>query len=103
MMKNKELAKPRSLAWALVPVSLVVGVLFWAALVNLGSLPAFILPPPGLVWERFLEALSDGSLPRHVWVTLQEVILGLLIGVLAASALGYLLAKSRRLERALAP
>lgn len=103
-MKKESNAHPRlSLAWMLVPVSLVAGVLLWAALVNVGSLPAFILPPPGLVWERFLKALADGSLIRHIWVTLQEVLAGLLFGVLAASALGYLLARSRRLEQALAP
>lgn len=93
----------RSFAWALVPISLAAGILLWAALVNLGNLPAFILPSPALVWARFLQAAADGSLIRHAWVTLQEVLLGLLFGVLAASTLGYLLAKSRRLERALAP
>lgn len=103
-MKKEDLAKSTTiLAWALVPVSLVAGVLLWAALVTLGGLPAFILPPPGLVWERFLQVLTDGSLARHVWVSLQEVLFGLLFGVTAASALGYLLAKSRRLERVLAP
>lgn len=101
----KKTIEPRSpsLAWALVPVSVVAGVLLWAAVVDLTGLPAFILPPPGMVWERFLGALSGGSLGRHAWVTLQEVLLGLFFGVLSASGLGYLLAKSRRLERALAP
>ncbi|MCL5429187.1 MAG: ABC transporter permease [Chloroflexi bacterium] len=102
-MKKENKRSRRSLAWALVPISLVIGILLWTALVNLGGLPAFILPPPALVWGRFQQALADGSLVRHVWVTLQEVVLGLFLGVLAASALGYLLAKSRRLERALAP
>jgi len=92
-----------SLAWALLPLSLAVGFLLWAGLARASGLPAFILPGPDLVWARFLRALADGSLIRHVWVTLQEVLWGLLLGVLAASALGYLLAKSRRLERALAP
>lgn len=102
-MKKENKGSPRSLAWALVPISLIIGILLWTALVNLGDLPAFILPPPALVWARFQQALGDGSLLRHAWVTLQEVLLGLLFGVLAASSLGYLLAKSRRLERALAP
>ncbi|MEX2160576.1 MAG: ABC transporter permease [Anaerolineales bacterium] len=92
-----------NLAWMLVPLSLAAGVLLWAAFSAASGLPAFILPSPGLVWERLLRALADGSLLRHLWVTLQEVLLGLFFGVLAASLLGYLLAKSRRLERALAP
>jgi NitT/TauT family transport system permease protein len=103
MKKESTTKTRRSMAWALIPVSVFAGVLAWAAIANLGGLPAFILPPPTDVWDRFLQALFDGSLLCHVWVTFQEVLLGLLFGVSAASALGYLLAKSRRLERALAP
>lgn len=102
-MKLKTSNQRSSLSWALLPVSLVVGVLLWMAIIQLGGLPAFILPSPELVWTRFLTALGDGSLLRHVWVTLQEVVIGLLIGVVSASMLGYLLAKSRRLERVLTP
>jgi NitT/TauT family transport system permease protein len=87
----------------LLGVSLSVALAIWLAIVAIADLPAFILPSPGQVWERFLRALADGSLARHMWVTLQEVLLGLLVGVGAASLLGYALAKSRRLERALAP
>lgn len=100
--KIKPAARP-SLSWALLPVSLLAGIALWAGVAAASGLPAFILPGPDLVWVRLLRALADGSLVRHLWVTLQEVLLGLLLGVLAASALGYLLAKSRRLERALTP
>lgn len=88
---------------SLLFVSVVVALAIWLAIVAIADLPAFILPSPGQVWQRFLRALSDGSLARHMWVTLQEVLLGLLVGVGAASLLGYALAKSRRLERAMAP
>jgi NitT/TauT family transport system permease protein len=84
-------------------VSLGVALAIWLAIITIADLPAFILPSPVQVWERFLRALADGSLARHMWVTLQEVLLGLLVGVGTASLLGYALAKSRRLERALAP
>src|SRR3970040_2953221 len=100
---KKQATNKGTLAWALVPFSLVIGLLLWAPLVKLIGFPAFILPAPSLVWERFLQAVADGSLLRHIWVTLPEVLLGLLFGVLAASTLGRLLAKSPRLERALAP
>jgi NitT/TauT family transport system permease protein len=66
-------------------------------------LPAFILPGPGLVWERFVRAISDGTLERHSLVTLGEVLAGLLTGTALATILGYGLAKSRLLERMLAP
>lgn len=86
-----------------VPCSLLVALLLWFVVARVSQLPAFILPPPALVWERLLQALADGSLLRHVAVTAQEVVFGLLAGVAAAGLLGYALARSPRLERALAP
>jgi NitT/TauT family transport system permease protein len=87
----------------LMPVSLVLAVLLWHGLTRWGDFPAFILPPPGLVFQRLLRALTDGSLLYHTAVTLLEVLLGLLAGALSATLLGYLLARSRTLEGLLAP
>ena len=89
--------------WALLAFTLGLGILAWYLIVELSQLPAFIMPGPGQVWERALRALADGTLARHAWVTLQEVLGGLALGAGAASLLGYLLAKSPRLERFLAP
>ncbi len=88
---------------ALALTSVIVAALVWRLVVWLGNYPAFILPTPGLVWERLLQALADGTLYRNTLVTLQEVLAGLALGAGAAAALGYLLAKSRRIERFLSP
>ena len=93
----------RRRSFYLVGFSLGLVGLLWYLFARLGGFPAFILPPPSLVWERFLQALSSGSLLRHSAVTLGEVLVGLALGVSAATALGYLLAKSRAVERLLAP
>lgn len=90
-------------SWYLVPISLLVAITFWFLLDRLGGFPPFILPGPGLVWQRFLLALFDGSLIQHTLVTLSEVLLGLALGVGAATALGYALAKLDWLERLLSP
>ncbi|MEW5869804.1 MAG: ABC transporter permease [Chloroflexota bacterium] len=87
----------------LVVVSLLVGLACWQAAVWLGGFPAFILPPPGLVWARLLEALADGSLARHGLFTLGEVLAGLSLGAAFSTSLGYLLARSRAVERLLSP
>ena len=87
----------------LAPVSIVAATLLWYLLARLGRFPAFILPTPDLVLRRFWVAASDGSLLRHSGVTLAEVLAGLALGVFTASALGYLLGKSRAFERLLAP
>lgn len=90
-------------SWAFLAFTLGMGILLWQLVVQVAELPAFILPGPGRVWERFLRAAADGTLARHSWVTMQEVLGGLALGVVTASLLGYLLAKSQRLESLLAP
>jgi len=87
----------------LAPVSLVIALLLWEALVRMAGFPPFILPGPGLVWARFGQLVADGNLFRHSLVTLQEVLSGLAVGVSAATLLGYLLARSPAMERLLAP
>ncbi|MBX3045831.1 MAG: ABC transporter permease [Anaerolineales bacterium] len=89
--------------WLLGPAVAAVTVLAWELLVRVTQLPAFILPAPGAVWRRLVLALQDGTLLRHGLVTLQEVVLGLAMGVVAAGLLGYWLARSPRWERLLAP
>lgn len=87
----------------LLPLTALAGLVGWWTLVRLSGLPAFILPAPDDVWQAFVRALADGSLLRHTWATLVEVLLGLALGVVLATALGYLLAKSTQLERILSP
>ncbi len=84
-------------------LSLLSLVLAWQIVVVLARFPAFILPSPVLVGRRFLRALADGSLLAHTGFTLLEVLLGLAIGVSIATLLGYLLARSIRIERLLSP
>ena len=84
-------------------MALLLFLLLWQGLVLVLQLPAFILPSPQQVWGRFLTAVQDGSLARHLLATLTEVVSGLLIGILGASILGYLLSKSQLLERLLSP
>jgi NitT/TauT family transport system permease protein len=89
--------------WLVVPLSLLAALAGWEALVRLNHFPAFILPLPGQVWQRFITVVSNGELAWHTGVTLGEVLSGLGLGLAAATALGYLIAKSPSLERALTP
>ena len=75
----------------------------WQMFTRYGDIPEFILPSPLSVWTRFLKSVSDGSLPYHTGITLSEIVLGLLAGVSFATIVGYMLAKSRSLERVLSP
>lgn len=83
--------------------SLALALLGWEVLTRLSGLPAFILPSPLQVFERFWRAVQDGTLQLHTLVTLQEVLLGLFFGSVFATVLGYLIAKSVVLEKLLSP
>jgi NitT/TauT family transport system permease protein len=87
----------------LVPASIFIGITLWYLVIRIGEFPAFILPTPQLVWERFWASLGDGTLLRHSFYTLAEVLAGLALGTSAAAAMGYLLAKSPTVERLLSP
>ena len=95
------LARPNN-RW-LMPISALLALIAWQALVLWAGLPAYILPSPGRVAQRFWLALADGSLLRNGSVTLIEVLLGLLAGVTLATLFGYLIGKSPALERLLSP
>jgi NitT/TauT family transport system permease protein len=84
-------------------ISILSFLLVWHLITRYSRIPNFILPSPLSVWTRFLKAINDGSLLYHTWITLLEIILGLLAGVVFATVVGYLLAKSRSLERVLSP
>lgn len=75
----------------------------WWLLAESGRYAAFIVPSPASVAERWWRLAEDGSLVRHMAVTLREVLSGLVIGVAGAFWLGYLIAKSRVAAYTLTP
>ena len=84
-------------------ISLLVGLTLWWAFTTYSEIPSFIFPSPADVWNKLGVVLMDGSLVFHTLVTLQEVLLGLALGLAAAILTGYFLAKSKVVERILAP
>ena len=84
-------------------VGLLLFLLGWDALVKWQDYAPYVLPSPGLVWQKFWIVLGDGSLLRHVTVTLGEVLAGLALGVGVAILLGYAIAKSELLDQLLSP
>jgi len=86
-----------------IPIVLTIALLLWEGLVRWQAYPAFILPSPFIVARKFGITLANGTLLRHTQVTLLEIALGLLGGLLAAFILGYILGKNRTIERIAAP
>lgn len=86
-----------------IPFVLAALILIWAGLVHWQEYPAFILPGPIQVWNKAVVLAQNGTLWKHAQVTLLEIGLGLGIGLSLAVVLGYVLGKSRTLDRLLSP
>ena len=85
------------------PVVILIFLGLWQAAVWFSDYPSFILPSPADVATTLTRTLTDGTLWRHARVTLSEIFAGLGLGLITATVLGYVLAKSPLLERLLAP
>jgi NitT/TauT family transport system permease protein len=89
--------------YLLRPLALMLFLALWELIVRLGGYPSFILPSPGRVYAKLIGVLADGQLWWHTRITLAEILGGLALGLTTATVLGYVLAKSRSLERIISP
>lgn len=103
--KPENLSKPHhwTRTWLVAPLTVLIALAGWELTTRLGHLPPFILPPPELVWQSFQKLLLNGSLAKYTASTLSQILMGLFIGSLAATFLGYCIAKSRLFERLISP
>jgi NitT/TauT family transport system permease protein len=95
----------RTVRWDLLSIPFVLAalLLLWEGLVQWREYPPFILPGPMQIWGKAVTMAQNGLLWKHAQVTLLEIALGLSIGLSLAVVLGYLLGKSRTLDRLLSP
>jgi NitT/TauT family transport system permease protein len=89
------------LGWVVVAAVVFLGA--WKAVVVVGGYPVFILPAPEVVGARWWTAWTSGLMTPHTVTTLAEIAAGFAIGATAAVLVGYLLARSRLVERLLSP
>ena len=89
--------------WVPVVLAFALFVIVWRAIVVIGGLPPYILPPPEDVAERFVSAWLDGTVWPHFVTTIVEIALGLVVGVGLALIAGYGLARSVLFERLASP
>lgn len=85
-----------------IAVAFIVFVVVWKAVAVVAGL-AFILPAPEVVAGRFVEAWLDGTMAPHAWTTVVEVALGFLAGGGLGLVVGYVIARSRFVERFVSP
>jgi NitT/TauT family transport system permease protein len=81
----------------------VIFVVAWKLIVVIGHYAPFILPAPEVVAQRFVSAWADGTIEPHALATIQEIVIGFVVGAGLAVVVGYLLARSTLAERLLSP
>ena len=97
-------ARLRALAWHLAPWVLPVVLLaLWATGCERGWIAPQILPPPGRVFDTFVELTRNGDLASNTLISLQRVLLGFVAGTLVGFVLGAALGLSRAFEAYVLP
>ncbi len=85
----------------IITISIVLWL--WEVIADARNIPAFFLPKPSLIGKRFIEALQDGTIQRHLFITWSEALVAFAFAFLFASVVGYSLAKSPLLEKIVSP
>ncbi|HEY7677665.1 MAG TPA: ABC transporter permease [Candidatus Methylomirabilis sp.] len=88
---------------ALVALVFVAFLGLWAGFAKAFGLSSLVLPTPLAVAGALVEGLASGLLWVHLWVTLQEIVLGFLAGCCLGVGIGTLLAHSEVAQRVLSP
>lgn len=84
-------------------IALVAFVGAWKGYPTVSGVPPHLVPPPEAILRAIIRYIAIGELQRHLFVTLQEIAYGTLIGGSAGLVLGYMVSKSTVLERLLVP
>lgn len=88
-----------AVVWSVVGAGVVLAV--WEAFVRIRNVRTFVLLPPSEIVSTFLDTPSFYL--DNIWVTGRRLVIGLVISLLIAVAIGAVLAAFRRLEQASQP
>ncbi|MGH3280426.1 MAG: ABC transporter permease [Trebonia sp.] len=66
-------------------------------------LDSHLVSSPSAVWNRLVQWAGDGTLWPNTWTTVQEILLGYVIGAVAGVVFGFAIAAQARLARVLDP
>jgi ABC-type nitrate/sulfonate/bicarbonate transport system permease component len=89
-------ARAGDLAWRLAPfVSVGLLIVAWDAMARSGMVTAYMLPGPGVVFERIRADAVAGDLWINMVLTLYRAFAGFAIAAIVGIALGFAIARSR--------
>ena len=89
------------LFWQCVVAIVVFGV--WQGAVSAKLLDPFFVSRPSDILQRVATWIVDGTLVRHLFVTVEESLLGLVVGAALGIAFGFALARAPRAARVFDP
>jgi NitT/TauT family transport system permease protein len=81
--------------WLAASLFFLLLVVAWHLAVKAGMWSPLLLPSPLSVFEYLRSAVEDGTLLEATWVTVQRLLIGYGLGILAGLPLGLLTASSR--------
>ena len=79
----------RRVLWTLAPW--VALLLLWYAIAYSGLINPALVPTPQAVAQRAWELLSQGRLPKDIWMSTQRVFIGVACGITLAVPVGFML------------
>lgn len=98
--KNKHTLLQTIFMGSIIPFILVV---LWEILSRAGVVPSNQLPAPTAILDKIISMAQDGSLWGHVWITTYRVIVGFVIGTIAAIILGSVVGFYKKAEQLFDP
>ncbi|MBI0177156.1 ABC transporter permease [Bartonella apis] len=98
MFKNE-----KTLQALLVVVVFILVVGFWETSVRLWEVPTYLLPPPSLIFYQLVRLIKSTLFWDNLGVTMAEVLLGYICGIVLAAILGVAISQVRVFQLALLP
>jgi len=88
----------------LIRLGLLLGfVALWEAGTRAGWIDAFFYGAPSGIAASLAELVVSGSIWKHLWATVQEALIGLLLGLAAGGLLGWIAAERRLIGQIIEP
>ena len=78
-------------------------IILWKVYIAFFNVPSYLLPQPEDLLSTIIDLLFKGDMLYHIYITLEEVFIGVIIGIFSGLVVGYIVAKSRYIEKLIMP
>ena len=99
----KDLKKKKVQIFVIQVLLLVSFLGIWEILANQGVISSFLFSKPSDIYKLFVTYMSNGSLMKHVYVSVYETVIGLVIGTTLGIIIAILLWWSEFISKILDP